>query len=237
MPTYVYAITEAGHPLDLDGLEGVGDPPNELRTLRGGSVAAVVSDAPEDLRANRRDVSAHHEVQERLLKDGAVLPLRFGLMAPDDKAVEAELAERADQYARRLKKLEGRVELNLKVSQEEQQLLRDVLERSDEVRELNEAIRSGQGGQDASLALGELVAGLARQREEELARGIVGTLGQLSEGELIATPGKDDFLNVSFLVERDNVQEFAQAEQKLAEDYGEGFDFRLRGPIPPYSFV
>ena len=34
MPTYIYAITAADHPLRLDGLSGVGDPAAELRTVR-----------------------------------------------------------------------------------------------------------------------------------------------------------------------------------------------------------
>lgn len=50
MPTYIYAITGADHPLRLDGLQGVGDPPSPLRTVAGGDVTAVVSDAPEGLR-------------------------------------------------------------------------------------------------------------------------------------------------------------------------------------------
>lgn len=70
MPTYIYAITGADHPLRLDGLQGVGDPPSPLRTLIAGDVAAVVSDAPEGLRAKRRDVLAHEAVLEALMADG-----------------------------------------------------------------------------------------------------------------------------------------------------------------------
>jgi len=57
--TYIYAITSAGHPLRLDGLKGVGEPANELRTVRTDALAAVISDAPGDLRAKRRDLVAH----------------------------------------------------------------------------------------------------------------------------------------------------------------------------------
>jgi ABC-type sugar transport system substrate-binding protein len=48
---------------------------------------------------------------------------------------------------------------------------------------------------------------------------------------------KDGFLNVSFLVERGRAHEFAAAVQQLARDHGEAYDFRLRGPLPPYSFA
>ncbi|MGP4000861.1 GvpL/GvpF family gas vesicle protein [Streptomyces sp. 8N706] len=237
MSVYVYAITDSRHPLDLSGLKGVGDPPNPLRTVRAGELAAVVSDAPEDLRAKRRDLSAHHEVQERLLIDGTALPLRFGLLAADDSAVRKELEERAEQYGERLKGLEGRVEFNLKVSQEEEALLREVLEESEEARRLNRTIRSGEGTPDTQLLLGELVSGLVQARQEARAEEVVHMLRAMADEELLAAPTQDDFLNVSFLIPREKAQEFAQAEQKLADTYGDTFDFRLRGPLPPYSFV
>lgn len=237
MPVYVYAITDADHPLRLDELRGVGDPPPPLRTIVTQRLAAVVSDAPEDLRPKRRDLGAHEEVQERLLSDGTAIPLRFGLVAQDDDAVKAELEERAAAYIERLEKVEGRVELNLKVAQDEETLLREVLQESEEARRLNETVRSGQGTQDTNLALGELLAGLVQARQETLTGDIVRTLRELADDEFIAPPAQDDFLNVSFLVEHEKVQEFAQAEQKLANAYGESFSFRLRGPLPPYSFV
>ena len=80
MSVYVYAITGATHPLRLDGLKGVGDPPGELRTVCTESLCAIISDAPEELRAKRRDVAAHQDVQQRLLEDGTALPMRFGLV-------------------------------------------------------------------------------------------------------------------------------------------------------------
>jgi hypothetical protein len=106
------------------------------------------------------------------------------------------------------------VELGLKVAQDEEALLREVLEKSGETRRLNETVRSGQGTQDTNLALGELLAGLVRARQETLADDIAGTLRKLADDEFLAPPAQDDVLNASFLVEREKVQEFAQAEQE-----------------------
>nr|WP_277347357.1 GvpL/GvpF family gas vesicle protein [Streptomyces sp. CB01881] len=62
----------------------------------------MASDAPDGLRPKRRDLTAHQSVQERLMSDGTVLPLQFGLTAPDDDAVQAALTERRDEYLSRL---------------------------------------------------------------------------------------------------------------------------------------
>jgi len=68
MSTYVYAIVRAKHPFGSDPLLGVGEPAAPIRVLAEGDLAAVVSDAPEGLRAKRRDLLAHQNVIERGLE-------------------------------------------------------------------------------------------------------------------------------------------------------------------------
>ncbi|MFE4535277.1 GvpL/GvpF family gas vesicle protein [Streptomyces scopuliridis] len=237
MSVYVYAITSSECHPQLDDLHGVGEETPPLRTVTEGALQAVVSDAPEDLRAKRRDLSAHHEVQERLLSERAVLPMRFGLTAADDDAVRAALSEHADLYSERLAELEGRVEFNLKASEDEGALLRQVIEESDEVRRLNEATRGGGGTYEERLALGELVAQEVGARQDSLAAEVTEALRPCASAESEGGATSEYFLNVSFLVERGRVLEFTSAAEKLAERYGPDIGLRLRGPLPPYSFV
>jgi hypothetical protein len=237
MAVYIYSITGKQHPVRLDGLDGVGDPPARLRTVTGGPLCAVVSDAPDDLRPKRRDVTAHQRVQDRLMEDGTVLPLRFGLLAPDDEAVRVALEERTEEYTDRLKALEGCGEYNLKVSQDEEALLRQILLESGTARELNDEIRRGTAAPDAQVRLGELVAGEVRARQEALASGVVEALRPFARDLQQAQPTGEDFLNISFLVPGDQEELFVTTELSLANQMGEDVHFRLNGPLPPYSFV
>jgi hypothetical protein len=237
MAVYVYAITAATHPLRLDDLNGVGDPPTQLRTVQGGILSAVVSDAPQGLRAKRRDVGAHQAVQERLMADGTVLPLRFGLLAPDDDAVRAVLEENAERYTERLAALDGCTEYHLKAAQDEDALLRQILQDSPEARRLNDDIRAGHNNPDLPLALGELVANEVQARQEALAAAVIEALRPLARDERASQTAGNDFLNVSFLVDRRREDRFTATEKNLAAELGEDFDWRLRGPLPPYSFV
>jgi hypothetical protein len=50
-------------------------------------------------------------------------------------------------------------------------------------------------------------------------------------------PTGSDFLNVSFLVTEDQEETFLASELSVAHQMGDDFDFRLNGPLPPYSFV
>ncbi|MFJ1677333.1 MULTISPECIES: GvpL/GvpF family gas vesicle protein [unclassified Streptomyces] len=237
MGVYVYSVVRATHPQRLDGLHGVGEPPATLRTVRTKMLSAVVSDAPEELRPKRRDLGAHQAVQEQLMADGTVLPLQFGFTTTDDDAVRAVLEDGADEFSERLQALDGCVEYHLKAAQDEDALLRQILQESDEARELNEEIRSGRSSPDLPLALGELVSREVQARQDRLAVGVLDALRGFAREERSSQPTGNDFLNVSFLVERDNEKSFLGAEQDIAKELGEDFDLRLVGPLPAYSFV
>ncbi|MGW4204838.1 GvpL/GvpF family gas vesicle protein [Streptomyces sp. NPDC004726] len=237
MSVYVYSITADDHPLRVEGATGVGDPPGRLRTVTAEGLAAIVSDAPEDLRPKRRDLAAHQEVQDLLMADGAVLPLRFGLTAPDDTAVRDVLEDRSDVYLERLHALADSAEYHLKAGWDQDALLRDVLASSAEARQLNDAIRSGTAAPDMPLALGELVSGEVERLHRELADRVLETLRPFTEDEVVSTPGKDDFLSVSFLVGSGDEEEFRTAQENLARRLERDVTMRLRGPLPPYSFV
>ncbi|MGW2117861.1 GvpL/GvpF family gas vesicle protein [Streptomyces zhihengii] len=237
MAVYIYSVIGKQHPAPVEELTGVGDPPAALRIVGAGPLCAVVSDAPDDLRAKRRDLQAHQRVQDALMSDGTVLPLRFGLMAPDDEAVRLALEERADEYLDRLRALEGCAEYNLKAAQEEESLLRQILESSGEARRLNEEIRGGSAGPDAPVRLGELVAAEVQARQEALASGVIEALRPFARDHVQTAPLGEDFLNVSFLVPADQEELFLATELSVANQMGEDLGFRLTGPLPPYSFV
>ncbi|TJZ59070.1 GvpL/GvpF family gas vesicle protein [Streptomyces piniterrae] len=237
MTTYVYAITGAEHPLRLSGIAGVGNPAAELRTIRTKDLCAVVSDAPEELRAKRRDVAAHQDVQERLLADGPSLPMRFGLIGPDDEQVASALEEAHDTYAQRLEELDGCREYHLKVACDEDDLMLEIARESDEIRRLNDHTRENPGAYDDKVALGELISREVYTRQERARTDIVARLARSAVRTVTGEPTKHHFLNVSFLVERENAIAFSHAVHEEEERRGRTYGFRLYGPLPPYSFV
>jgi hypothetical protein len=234
---YVYAISDAEHPLRLSDLKGVGEPGGSLRAVRGTTLTAVVSDAPAELRAKRRDLLAHQRVLERLMEDGSVLPMRFGLAAPDEDTVTAALDDNADTYTAQLRRITGCVEYNLKVARDREDLLREIVEDSEEVRRLNEYTRTHPDAREDKVALGELVSQEVSRRGEKVAAEVVDHLAPGAVAHIVGEEAEDWFLNVSFLVERGNGAAFQQAVESEGRRRGTGFSFVLNGPLPPYSFV
>ncbi|MFF0162117.1 GvpL/GvpF family gas vesicle protein [Streptomyces sp. NPDC005263] len=237
MSTYVYGITAASHPALPDGLGGVGDPPLPVRVLKEGELAAVVSDAPEGLRPKRRDLLAHQNVLSESGADGCILPMRFGSVAPDDGAVTAVLAERADHYKERLRTLDGKVEYNVKATHDEEAVLHLVMSKNPEIRSLTEANRQAGGGSyEQKLHLGEMVVAAVKAREGEDAVAVQQALEPLADATSVGPESTGWLANVSFLVERDSAAGFLNEVERIRKD-NPHLDLRVNGPLPPYSFV
>ena len=238
MALYVYAITGKDHPHHLDGLMGVGAHPSPVRTVAAGPLCAVVSDVSEEIRPKRRDLQVHQEVLESLMADAVILPLQFGHLASDDRAVQQVLEENTDRYAATLARLDGCAEYHVRASQaDEDELLRQILLDSPEARELNEQIRAGAQDPQLPLALGELVAREVQARQDSLAARLVQALIPYGREHVIRPPSNPDFLNLSLLVAHDRAEDLLAAQAGLAGQIEAGVDFRLTGPLPPYSFV
>ncbi|MEU5951362.1 GvpL/GvpF family gas vesicle protein [Streptomyces sp. NPDC047525] len=237
MSTYVYGIAASSHPSLPEGMNGVGKPARQVRILKEGDLAAIVSDAPDGLRAKRNDLLAHQNVLNEAGAAGPVLPMRFGNVAPDDTAVTSVLAERAEHYRERLTTLAGKVEYNVKASHDEQAALHRVMADNPEVQALAEANRQAGGGSyEQKLQLGEMVVAAlqAREREDaaELHRALEATAHAVSVG-----PESTGWLaNLSFLVERDASAVFLAAVDEVRKGHPH-VELRVNGPLPPYSFI
>ncbi|MFG3346290.1 GvpL/GvpF family gas vesicle protein [Streptomyces sp. NPDC048018] len=237
MALYVYAVTKSSHPLDVDDLTGVGGDDSPVRTVRGDSLCAVVSEAPDNVRVKRADIEAHQAVQERLWRDGPTLPLGFGFVAEDEDAVRAVLEGGADQFAQRLDELTDRVEFNVKGVQEEDAVLRQIVAESEPIRELNAATREGGGTYEQRLELGQLLHDEVQARQAALAESVLATLRPHARAERLSEPSQQYLLNASFLVDQEGTEEFTRAVQEATGELPDGVEVRVRGPLPPYSFA
>jgi hypothetical protein len=235
--TYVYGITAGSHPSLPEGLTGVGNPPSAVRVLREGDLAAIVSDAPEDLRPKRRELLAHQNVLSEAGAEGCVLPMRFGSVAPDDSAVTGVLAERAEHYQERLRALDDRVEYNIKANHVEEAVLHHVMAENPEIRALAESNRqSGGGSYEDKIRLGEMVAAAVKDKESEDGTALERALEPAADAVSVGPESTGWLANVSFLVKRETAEEFLAAVERARREMPH-LEVRVNGPLPPYSFV
>ncbi|MEU6394019.1 GvpL/GvpF family gas vesicle protein [Streptomyces sp. NPDC046939] len=237
MSTYVYGIADADHPSLPEGMEGIGSPALTVRIVKGGGLAAIVSDAPDNLRPKRRDLLAHQNVLSEAGGGGTVLPMRFGSVAEDDAAVAAALEDRVSHYKERLAALRDRVEYNVKVQHEEEAVLRTVMAENDDVRAL--ALRNrdaGGGSHEDKLQLGEAVAKAVQAREAQDGAMVRATLEPQADAVSEGPESTGWITNLSFLVDRGSSERLLGAIEEIRQS-SPHLVFRVNGPLPPYSFV
>jgi hypothetical protein len=235
--TYVYAVAAGTHPALPEGMGGVGDPARPVRILQEGELAALVSDAPEGLRPKRRDLLAHQNVLAEAGAAGAVLPMRFGSVAPDDDTVTGVLAERADHYKERLSALDGKVEYNIKATHQEEAVLHRVLSENPEIRAMTEANQqAGGGSHEQRLRLGEMVVAAVQAREAEDAAEVQRALEPVAAAVSAGPESTGWLVNVSFLVDREAAELFLTTVEQVRRGHLH-VELRVHGPLPPYSFV
>ncbi|MFJ6836413.1 GvpL/GvpF family gas vesicle protein [Streptomyces sp. NPDC091209] len=231
---YVYAIIRAGVPLPVDAT-GVGSPAAPLRAIRQGHVAAVVSDAPPELRARRRDLLAHQDLLLRLSEQGSVLPMRFGMVASDEEAVRAQLKAREADHVAALEHLSDGVEVNLKALPAKDALASLVVE-DKTVRRLRDEVRR-RPGYEASLRLGEAVSAALESRAVEAGRRVLRELTPRARAVAAGPEVQGCVLNASFLVNRGDGDAFRSAAEHFGRTHRDRVELRLTGPLPCYSFV
>ncbi|MFE4644560.1 GvpL/GvpF family gas vesicle protein [Streptomyces sp. NPDC056730] len=231
---YVYAIVGAERRAPR-GVAGVGSPPLPLRVLVEGRLGAVVSDAPPKLRARRRDLLAHQNLLLRLSAEGPSLPMRFGMVAPDEAAVREQLTAAEDRHLTALERITGRVEVNLKAFAPSDALASLVREDRN-VQRLHEAARR-RPGYEANLRLGEAVVTALSRRAAEAGRDAVRELTPLAHAVAVGPQVPGCVLNMSFLVDSAADGRFRSAAQGFAADRRDRVELRVAGPLPCYSFV
>lgn len=236
--TYVYGVVSG----DARAPQGSGIGGSELKLVRSDGIAALVSDIDDgELTFGRDAVTTHAQVLEAALELGTVLPMRFGVVMEGDEAVRSDLlAPHGEQLRRQLQELAGKVELKLRVTYDEAQLMREVLQEDPEIARARDALQGAP--EDATyyarIQLGERVASAVERRRQADAGAILETLVPLALDVEVADPAHERIVvSASFLVELDRIEQFDAAVDEIGRAQAERMRLRYTGPLPPHSFV
>jgi nucleoid-associated protein YgaU len=139
-----------------------------------------------------------------------VLPFRFGTTLPDRAAAEALLQKDGEQFRRQLAELRGRVELAVRV-----------------------ALPPEETAQASADGAGYLAA---RARAERAREQLLAPLESAALASAKREAGAASVVSASYLVRRDEVDQFTSLVRELQEHHPE-LALSCTGPWAPYSFV
>lgn len=216
---YLYAITDSGQEPDLHGLGGA-----RVRAIGDGRLAAIASEHEDlRLRPDEQQLWEHETVVEELMELGAVLPARMGSTVRGPESVLELLRERGGDFSRGLAHVRGAVEIGV----------RAILHADDAPRSEVEPPAPGAGAAYMRTLLDR------RRRIDEDGERIQSALAPLARDH---TPVRSSEVNrlttlrAAYLVERDRVDEFVDAADRLDAESA-GLTLACTGPWPPYSFT
>ena len=236
---YVYALiraAEARPQYDSIGINGA-----TVYSICNGHLAAVVSDVPNrTIRPERRHLTAHHQVLQRLMEETTLLPARFGTIADGCQELHTILSENRTAFLRQLQRLAGTVEMGLKVFWEVPNIFAYFVSTHGELGALRD--RVFRGGRDPSvdekIELGALFERLlredrARHREKVVAM-LQGCCREVREND---ARSEREVMNLACLVDRQSQQKFGEGVFEAAKLFDEHYAFDFSGPWPPHNFA
>lgn len=168
---YLYGIIPCGEMRRFD-IQGIHEQGREVYSIPYRDLAVVVSDSPyESYESTRRHMLAHTRVLEALMREYSVLPIRFGIVAPDvDTVREQLLARHYSDLRSQLDALRNCIELGLKVFWTAEDMLRRIADETPAIRVLRDSLRgrSLESTYYERIRLGEMVEqALAARRNHD----------------------------------------------------------------------
>ena len=164
---YLYGLLDAViSPNAFDGVDGISGP---VHAARCGSRTLIYGGYEgDDVMPRRRYLLRHAAVLEAAMVHGALLPMRFGMLAASISEIEDRLATQKPATEAAFDRVRGRVELGVRVTVREVDAREQVLRsRPDLARLRDELAGAGRSGHFAKAEFGRhLGEAVARRRAQ-----------------------------------------------------------------------
>jgi hypothetical protein len=236
---YIYGIIEEPQPKSFS-FSGIGGA--DVYTINHEIIAAVVSETElSEIDPTRKNVQAHTIVQEELLKEYCLLPMGFGMVAGDEAEVHRLLENNYDGLLGELHRLDGKIEVELKVFWDQETVIKEIQGESQELSRLKDKVNAASSPLEVRNQLieaGKLVESIVQDWKTRYAELVYAILQELSYEARVNNPvGIKNLLNASFLIEKSRESEFKEQVYKLDVRFQDRMNFKYVGPLPPYNFV
>lgn len=234
---YLYGITRANSPeIDTPGVEG-----GAVEKVIEGEVAAVVSRvATTKIRPRRANLSAHHQVLRRLTAANTVLPMTFGTLAESEAELRDLLDCNYDELLDLLQRLEGKIEMGLKVYWDTENVFEYFVANHEELATLrNRLFRPGrQATRDEKIKLGMLFEEQLAQSRQRHTQRVVEALSPYCAEIRTVDPGEERMvMKLACLVGRGLKDAWEDGVMQVAKLFNDHYCFTCSGPFAPHCFA
>jgi len=239
---YIYGFISANKPKKL-GPNGIDQ--GEVYTLPYQDIAAVVSDLPftqfdslsrETLLHN---LAVYQTVIEKVMKSNHIISMKFGTVVQGEVELKRILEKGYGQIKTKLKEMENKIELDVAALWSDLETVLKEIGEEEEIKRLKKEAASKAPDQIFKIKIkaGEIVKAFLDKKREECASLILDVLKKEAEDHRSHAVMDDSMImNVAFLVNMDKKEAFESKVDDLDKQYKGRVNFRIVGPLPPYSF-
>ncbi len=240
---YIYCIIESNHTKNFGKL-GIGEREDELTTVSHKDISAVISDCHlKEFIVSRTNTMAHEKAIEEVMKEHAVLPVRFSTVADTrEQIVEKVLAPRYDEFKKLLSWISDKEEIGVRARCTDMGVIfNEIVEEDEKIKELKEKIAKKGSAEKTyyeRIDLGKLIEVRLKEKKEKEKNKIIDALKKKAEEHKInQVYGDDMILNGAFLVKKKDEKDFFSLVSKIQEGYGKKVQLKYVTGPPPFNFV
>lgn len=236
---YLYCVTRSEAAAGLTAI-GIDDLPVTSVAVNG--LAAIISPSEvKRYRLNRQYTLAHETVIEGAMALGTVLPVRFGTVAENENQIRRKLlTQRATDLEQHLQRMDGKVEMGVKVLWNVDRIYADILERDVTIRTQRDRL-AGLPPEETHyerIHLGKMVEDALAMRKIDDADWIMDRLTPFAlEARRNDIYSDTMVLNASLLIEAAREAELDAAVRAVDHELTGLFTIKYVGPLPPFNFV
>ncbi|KPJ65938.1 MAG: hypothetical protein AMJ45_04400 [Syntrophobacter sp. DG_60] len=238
----VYSIIKTN---DQKSFSPIGINGEKVYTIVHQDIAAVVSNSsPLSFTSKElilRNLASYHVVIEQIMKSYTTVPMKFGTMVKDEGEVKKILKGAYPQIKDVLKAMEGKIELDVAVLWSDMDSTLKEVGQEEKIKRFKEEIEkkklSKEEFQQEKIKLGKMVKALLDKKKDKCGAEIVNVLK--SESEAFCHHDLMDesmIMNTAFLIYKAREEAFTSKVSQLDKRYEGELNFRIVGPLPPYSF-
>ncbi len=219
-----------------------GDEGEEVFTIPYEDLSCVVSKSPiKKWDLSRKNLISHEKVNEEIMKDHVVLPIKFCTISESREAiVEKFLKRKKETLVKRLNYLADKHEYGLKAFwSNKERVIRDILEGSPALKKQRDRLATlpFQKARNDIITFGEKLKAAFQQKRDLLGKKIMSRLQPLSvEVKTNNLMNDQMFLNGVFLIAKEKQPDFDLMVNEVAKEH-EDVLFKYIGPTPPANFV
>jgi len=186
-----------------------------------------------------RCLMAHQAVIERVMKDYPILAVKFGTLVEGDGDVQRLIEQGHRKFTQALIWLDGRVEMEVAATWDLSRVLSDI-GREDEIVRLKRAMANRPAGEvlEQQIRAGKIIKESLDRRRDKYQQRMIESLQAIALAvQPNALVADEMVMNVAFLIQRDQEGEFDKRVRELDRACCDQIDFRVIGPLPPYTFA